>query len=75
MPTLADRCFNALEAKRSDGLGELVIRKPDEVFREKAEFRGFRRGRSREYWSEHCSRHQRTGKTQHRAAGKHVLTS
>ena len=75
MPTFTHWCLDAFEAERSDGLGELVVREADEVLREEAEFRGFRRGRSGEHRAEHCSRQQRTGKTQHRAAGEHRLTS
>ena len=45
MSALTCRHFDALEAELGDGLGELVIRQADEVLREEAEFRGFRRRR------------------------------
>ena len=75
MPAFTHWCLDAFEAERSHGLGELVVREADEVLREEAEFRGFRRWGGREHWSEHCTRQQRTGETQHRATGEHRLTS
>jgi hypothetical protein len=75
VPAFADRSLDALEAESRDRLGELVVRQSDEMLREEAEFRGFRRRSGRKQRAEHGARHQRTGETQHRAAGKHRLTS